>query len=64
MCLKCVISSLLGFLLELEIRSITVSETAGNTKVEHQGQRSGAEKSESPEHATEKVKFCPMIGLL
>ncbi|VDK78937.1 unnamed protein product [Litomosoides sigmodontis] len=35
------------------------SETAGNTKLEHQGQRSGAEKSESPEHATEKNETSP-----
>ncbi|VBB31273.1 unnamed protein product [Acanthocheilonema viteae] len=39
------------------------SETTGNAKVEHQEQRTGAEKSQGPGHATKEVKFCPILGL-
>lgn len=44
--------------------SVTISETTGNAKVEHQGEHIGAEKSQSAEHSTEKVKFCPILGLV
>uniref|UniRef100_A0A0R3RRQ3 BRD4_CDT domain-containing protein n=1 Tax=Elaeophora elaphi TaxID=1147741 RepID=A0A0R3RRQ3_9BILA len=54
------IISLLGSFPEHKIRlSVTISETTGNTKVEHQGQRTGAEKPQGPEHATEKKEAAP-----